>query len=185
MSGAVEKLKILFATYKVSEPMSLEQQDYIIKQRTSDLKVLLEKTGRYGSIFWFSVLIYEGLRKFGIQVTLVQSKILIGLTATLIVSGSSAGAYTGAKYLINVFNKEHVKVEEKMKKREAEQINLNKKKSDQNKPLNVKKIENKPLYKDIETNKTIEKNKKQERDANDKKQKSDFESDPLGNVPTL
>jgi hypothetical protein len=186
MSDTVEKLKILLATYKISGPISPNQQDYIIKQRKSDLKDLLKKTGGYGSIFWLSVLMYEGLRKFGIQVTLVQSKILLGITATLIVSGSSAGVYTSAKYIINVINRQHVKVEEKMIERKAEQINFNKKKSDQNKPLNEKKIENKSTYKDIEAKKTVEKNSKQEKDTNKNiKQKSDFDSDPFGNVPTL
>src|SRR4030067_2830344 len=98
MNGTVEQFKLLLEKYKLLEPVSHEQQDYISQQRQADLQALLKKIGRYGVIFWLSILIYSGLKKFGITVTLIQSKIILGITAITIASGSGAGVYTGTKY---------------------------------------------------------------------------------------
>ncbi len=186
MNDTIAQFNTLLEKYKLVEPISPEQQEYIIKQRKSDLKKLLKKTGQYGIIIWLSILIFERLRDFGITLTLVQSKIILGLTAAAIASGSATGVYTGTKYIIKAIKKPEMKIEEKTQQQDDEYIHLDENASRQSKPSETTKIEKKAQIKKIETEAHLKKdNEKQGDQGEKKKQKKDFETEPVSDVPTL
>jgi hypothetical protein len=186
MSDQTERLKILFDRYQLSEPVSPEQQEYIIKQRKSDLKKLLKKTGGYGSIFWLSVLIYDSLRKFGIHATLVQSKILLGIMAAAIASGASTGAYVGVKYIVNIMSGQQIMIDEKINTGGEGPIDSDTHTSVQDKLPDRNKSDDTPVPETVTIRKTSDKSTKRKNDAiEDKKHKSELESKPSSEVPTL
>ncbi|OHD63496.1 MAG: hypothetical protein A2176_11340 [Spirochaetes bacterium RBG_13_51_14] len=114
MNTSVEQFHQLLGRYKLSRPVSPGDQEYIINSRKQDLKDLLRKKGKYSLILWIVIAIYAGIRKFGIHITMVQSKIIAGMTAVAVVSGSSTGVYQGTKYVIKAISKPPAKVEEKI-----------------------------------------------------------------------
>jgi hypothetical protein len=104
----------------------------------------------------------------------------------VIVSGSPTGAYVGAKYIADMINGEQIKIEEKIKKDGTGLIDSDKKKSGQDKPSDIKKIDDKSTQESVKTRKAAEKSIRQKNDTiENKKHKSELESDPLSEVPTL
>jgi len=123
VKGTFENFNNLLAAYKLTEPVSPEQQEYIIEQRRSDLKVLLKITGQLGIVFWLTVMVYEGLKSIGLKLTLIQCKIILGIATAAVASGSATGVYTGTKYIIKAIQKPEVKIEEKKEEDTEKSIN--------------------------------------------------------------
>jgi hypothetical protein len=84
-------------TYELSRPVSPELQRLAIESRTPDLRRILMKAGKYGTITWLVIIIFTLFRKYGLHITMIQSKIIAGITAAAVASGSAAVAYRGAK----------------------------------------------------------------------------------------
>ncbi len=113
MNETVEKFSLLLSNYRLSEPISAEQQEYIIKRRKSELRDLLKVTGRLGVFFWLAVIIYEGFKSVGIKLSFVQCKIILGITAAAMAAGSGTGIYSGSKYFMKAKHAPPVQFEEK------------------------------------------------------------------------
>lgn len=100
MNNDKQRLRHLVDAYRLSRPVSPELQRIAIKSRKPDLRRILKKSGRYGLLSWLVIMIFMLFRKYGLQVTMLQSKIIAGITAAAVASGSAAGTYKGVKYII-------------------------------------------------------------------------------------
>ncbi len=196
MNDTITQFNALLEKYKLIEPVSPEQQEFIIKQRKAELKKLLKKTGQYGIVIWLSILIFERLRDWGISLTLVQGKIILGLTVAAIASGTSIGGYMAAKYVIKAVLEPERKIEERTEEK-TEEIKpghiLDEDKPPQTGPAeNIKMKEKtapiKKVEEDSQKNETqtdIKKIMEKSDPAVKKKQKKDFEAEPVSDVPSL
>jgi hypothetical protein len=183
MNTGVDTFRALLAHYKLSEPVSPELQEYIIRQRKSDFKRLLRKTGQLGLMFWFSVLVYETLKEAGIKLSIIQAKIVAGITATAIASGSAAGVYKGATYIREAVIKIKAETEEKIEKDGDSRTGPDRNHSGQGAPTEVKRDGHRTGSIDI-----IKKNGNGSKsiDAEGEKQnKNGGESGMISDVPTL
>lgn len=85
--------------YKMVQPIDIEIQSYIISSRKSNLKSTLKKLGNFSFLYYWAFTINIFLRKFGIRVSMLQSKIILCIVISLVsVSGASASYYT-SKYI--------------------------------------------------------------------------------------
>jgi len=120
MNDDVKRLRTLADTYKLSRPLPPALQEYVIANRMPDLRLILKKAGKYSLISWLVILIFTLFRKYGIHITMIQSKIIAGVTAAAVASGSAAGAYRGAKYIIEKAGRPEPRVEETIPEQETE-----------------------------------------------------------------
>lgn len=120
MNDDVKRLRTLADTYKLSRPLPPALQEYVIANRMPDLRLILKKAGRYSLISWFVIMIFTLFRKYGIHITMIQSKIIAGVTAAAVASGSAAGAYRGTKYIIEKAGRPEPRVEETILEQETE-----------------------------------------------------------------
>jgi hypothetical protein len=120
MNDDIKRLHNLIDTYKLSRPVSPELQQYVINNRGPDLRRILMKSGKYSLISWFVIMIFSLLRKYGLHVTMIQSKIIAGITAAAVASGSAAAAYRGARYVNKVITRAASQVEETNERHEPE-----------------------------------------------------------------
>lgn len=100
MNNDKQRLRHLVDAYRLSRPVSPELQRVAIKSRKTDLRRILKKSGRYGLLSWFVIMVFMLFRKYGLHVTMLQSKIIAGITAAAVASGSAAGTYKGVTYII-------------------------------------------------------------------------------------
>jgi hypothetical protein len=119
MSDDMKQLRVLIDTYKLSRPVSPELQQYVIDSRMPDLRHILMKSGKYSLIAWLVIMIFSLFRKYGLHVTMIQSKIIAGITAAALASGSAAAVYGGARYIIKAAGGPSAQVEETVKEPEA------------------------------------------------------------------
>jgi hypothetical protein len=119
MNDDIKRLRNLVDTYKLSRPVSPELQQLVIDSRSPDLRQILMKSGKYGVISWIVIMIFTLFRKYGIHITMIQSKIVAGITAAAVASGSAAVAYRGAKYVIDVTGRPVSKIDETIDKVET------------------------------------------------------------------
>ncbi|MBN1496487.1 MAG: hypothetical protein JXA07_06945 [Spirochaetes bacterium] len=89
----------LLERYALSRPVSPENQRAIMKKRRAGLKHILKQKGSYGAFFGAAVTVSLLFKKMGINLSLIQSKIIAGLTATAVSAGSVAGGYATADYV--------------------------------------------------------------------------------------
>jgi len=184
MSDDIKQLRTLIDTYRLSRPVSAELQQYVIDSRMPDLRRILKKSGTYTLIAWLSIMIFSLLRKYGLHVTMIQSKIIAGLAAAAVASGSAAAVYGGARYVIKVTGRPASQVEETVTEPETDIQNKIEKTPAQ--PDIQERTEEKqtiPVYKE----KAAPSGKKH--DSNDKvgpdKKKKDAEEDTVSDIPTL
>ncbi len=112
MNDDIQRLRKLVDTYKLSRPVSPELQQYVIDSRTPDLRNILRRSGKYGLVSWFVIMIYMLFKKYGFHITMMQSKIIAGITAAAVASGSGAVIYRGAKYIIDASVRPPAKIDE-------------------------------------------------------------------------
>ncbi len=99
MNPNPEQFTALIAKYKLSHPVSADDQRYILNSTRPTLTALLELKGVYGSAFGAFIALQILFRKAGIKLTLIQTKIVAGLTATVLTMASVAGIVTAANYI--------------------------------------------------------------------------------------
>jgi hypothetical protein len=99
MNTTTEQFGRVLAKYSLSRPLSPDDQRYILMQRKAALTKLLRQKGAYGAFFMTFLGIKIFFNKFGISLSLVQSKIIACMTAASISAGSLTGAYTAARYV--------------------------------------------------------------------------------------
>lgn len=112
MSDDIKRLRTLIDTYKISRPVSPEHQQYVIGSRMPDLRQVLKKTGRYSLAAWIVIMIFSLFRKYGFHITMIQSKIIAGITAAAVASGSAAAVYGGARYIMKAAGGPASRIEE-------------------------------------------------------------------------
>jgi hypothetical protein len=99
MNPNPEQFTALMGTYKLSHPISADDQRYILGRTRPSLKALLKMKGVYGTAVGAFIVFQIILRKAGLKLTLIQTKIVAGLTATALTTASVAGTVTGAGYI--------------------------------------------------------------------------------------
>jgi hypothetical protein len=99
MNETTEQFGRVLTKYALSRPLSPEDQRYILNQRKASLKKLLRQKEAYGAFFMTLLGIRLFFKKFGISLSLIQSKIIAGVTAAAVSAGSMTGAYTAARYV--------------------------------------------------------------------------------------
>lgn len=99
MSTVTEQFGRVLEKYSLSRPLSRDEQRHILKRRKAGLRLILRRKGGYGGLFIAIVGVQLFFRKFGISLSLVQSKIIAGATAAAVSAGSMTGAYTAARYV--------------------------------------------------------------------------------------
>ncbi|OHD64556.1 MAG: hypothetical protein A2176_08475 [Spirochaetes bacterium RBG_13_51_14] len=119
MISNTEQFNNLIAKYALSRPISLADQRYILKRRKASLKILLKKKGAYSVLIMIVVGISTMFKKMGINLSLVQSKIIAGVTAAAVSTGSAGGAYKAALYIKKKIS-ESKKVEEERERAVAD-----------------------------------------------------------------
>lgn len=122
MIDDIKKLRTLMDTYKLSRPVSPELQQFAIESRIPDLRRILMKAGKYSAITWLVIIIFTLFRKYGLHITLIQSKIIAAVTAAAVASGSAAVAYRGAKYVIEATTRPASQIEKTIDRSETEKI---------------------------------------------------------------
>jgi hypothetical protein len=115
MNTPIDQFHSLLERYRMIHPVSRETQKDILKYRDSDYKKLLKKVGKYSSVLWLAVIVYTGLKKIGIQATLLQSKIIVGVAAAALSAGSVTGTYQGVKYVQKIIHRQESKEERPVK----------------------------------------------------------------------
>jgi len=185
MSDDIKRLRLLIGTYKLSRPVSPELQQYVIDSRMPDLRRILKKSGAYTLLAWLVIIIFSIFRKYGLHVTMIQSKIIAGLTAAAVASGSAAAVYGGARYIMKAAGGPAFRVEETIEKPEAD-IKEKIETIPPRAPAEEKRIEKKrivPLYKE----RTAPVGKKpQVKDKQEPaKKKNAVEEDTISDIPTL
>lgn len=179
MNTPIDQFHSLLDKYRMIHPVSPETQENILKYRNSDYKKLMKKVGKYSALLWLVVLIYTFLKKIGIQATLLQSKIIVGVAAAAISAGSVTGTYQGVKYVRKIIHRQESK-EEKPEKIEKtltpETI------QPLSEPINTVQPQKTDLIKQS-SNKAVEKKELSPGKKETKKQKHD--ADTLSDVPSL
>lgn len=99
MNATTEQFGRVLAKYALTRPLSPEEQRYILKRRKAVLKKLLRQKGAYGAFFMTLLGIQLFFKKFGISLSLIQTKFIAGVTAAAVSAVSMTGAYTAARYV--------------------------------------------------------------------------------------
>lgn len=86
--------------YKTVEPVSLEVQEYILSSRKEVLKKILKKMGQFGIFYSISISIYYLLKKFSLNASLLQSKIIAGALIAVTATVTTGGGYVTTRYII-------------------------------------------------------------------------------------
>ncbi len=94
-----EQFTALMGKYRMSHPISADDQRYILDSTRPSLTALLKKKGVYGTAAGAFIVLQIILRKAGFKLTLIQTKIVAGLTATALTTASVAGTVAGATYI--------------------------------------------------------------------------------------
>jgi hypothetical protein len=99
MNIQAEQLSRVLEKYSLSRPLSPADQRYILGRSRSSLRRLLKARGAYGLFFGMIIATGYLFRKMGIKLTLLQSKIIAGVTAAVMTAGSATGAYRAGEYI--------------------------------------------------------------------------------------
>ncbi|HPV40207.1 MAG TPA: hypothetical protein PKX40_03445 [Spirochaetota bacterium] len=99
MNQYPEQFTALMGKYKLSHPVSVDDQRYILDRTRPSLTALLKRKGAYGTALGAVILLLVIFRKAGIKLTLIQAKIVAGLTATALATASVAGTVTVTNYI--------------------------------------------------------------------------------------
>lgn len=100
MNPKPEQFTKLMAQYKLSHPVSTEDQRYILARRRAGLKKVLKEKGSYSLIIGILIAINSFFRNIGIQLTLLQTNIIAGLVAAAVSTASVAGTYQAVRYIL-------------------------------------------------------------------------------------
>ena len=99
MNASTEQFGRVLTKYALTRPLSPGDQRHIMKQRKAALKTILRQKGAYGAFFMTLLGIQLFFKKFGVSLSIIQSKIIAGVTAVAVSAGSMTGAYTAARYV--------------------------------------------------------------------------------------
>ncbi|HOO72559.1 MAG TPA: hypothetical protein PK926_12425 [Spirochaetota bacterium] len=99
MKGDEQVFNMIMAKYRLSEPLTADEQAFVIKSRRKVLKSLLKKYGKYTPLFWFLILLAMMFRNAGVKLTFIQAKALLAAALVTGTAGTSAVTYAGAKYI--------------------------------------------------------------------------------------
>jgi hypothetical protein len=99
MNTTIKQFSGLLQKYALSRPISSEDQRYIITQSRAGLKRILKQKGSYGAVIGSALAVSFLFRKMGIKLTLIQGKLIAGVTAVAVSAGSAAGGYTTVRLI--------------------------------------------------------------------------------------
>jgi hypothetical protein len=99
MNATTEQFSRVLEKYSLSRPFTREEQRRILKRRKAGLRLILRQKGGFGALFLAILGLQLFFKKFGISVTLIQSKIIAGVTVAAVSAGSMTGAYTAVSYV--------------------------------------------------------------------------------------
>ncbi|MBN2159251.1 MAG: hypothetical protein JW807_07635 [Spirochaetes bacterium] len=99
MKTNAEQFTALMAKYGLSHPIPADDQRYILNSIHPSLKALLKRKGLYSSALGTVILLILLFKKAGIKLSLIQAKIVAGLTATALATASVTGTVTAAHYI--------------------------------------------------------------------------------------
>ncbi|HOD16549.1 MAG TPA: hypothetical protein PLA65_01420 [Spirochaetota bacterium] len=99
MSAMTEQFSRVLEKYSLSRPLSPDEQRYILKRRKAGLRKILRQKGGYSALLLAILGVQLLFKKFGLSISLLQAKILAGVTAVAVSAGSITGAYTAARYV--------------------------------------------------------------------------------------
>ena len=105
MNPKPEHFTKLMARYKLSHPVSTDDQRYILARRRTSLNKLLKEKGSYSLIIGIIYAINAFFRNIGIHLTLLQTNIIAGLVAAAVSTASVAGTYQVARYILKKFDR--------------------------------------------------------------------------------
>ena len=94
MTTNTEQFTALMGKYRLSHPVSMDDQRYVLDSTRPSLTALLKRKGAYGAALGAVILLLGVFRKAGVSLTLVQAKIVAGLAAA-----SVTGAVTATHYV--------------------------------------------------------------------------------------
>ena len=100
MSITTEQFSRVLEKYSLSRPLSQGEQRSILKRRNDGLRMILRQKGGYGALFLAILGVQLFFKKFGLSLSLLQSKIIAGVTVAAVSAGSMTGAYTAARYVM-------------------------------------------------------------------------------------
>jgi hypothetical protein len=119
MNATTEQFGRVLTKYALTRPLAPEDQRYIVKQRKAALTKLLRQKGAYGAFFMALLGIQLFFKKFGLSLSLIQSKIIAGFTAAAVSAGSMTGAYTVARYAAHRIDRARHEEQEPVRARPA------------------------------------------------------------------
>ncbi len=113
------QLYAVLSKYRLAYPLPEEVQNYIYRDRKETLKSILKITGTAGMLFWLAVILNIVLKKLGITLTILQSKIILGVTICAIAASSSTGTYKAVKYVHSKIIQKDTEIENKIRSHEG------------------------------------------------------------------
>jgi hypothetical protein len=122
--------------YKLAYPVPGDIQDFIEEDRKETLKTILKITGAAGLLFWLALIFQITIKKLGISLSILQSKLIVGITVCAVATGSTTGTYQAVKYVQKKVIHKEQKVEIPEKKTE-ETIEKKKLKKDRAEEKNI------------------------------------------------
>ncbi len=99
MTTNTEQFTALMGKYRLSHPVSMDDQRYVLDSTRPSLTALLKRKGAYGAALGAVILLLGVFRKAGVSLTLVQAKIVAGLAAAALAAASVTGAVTATHYV--------------------------------------------------------------------------------------
>jgi len=84
MNGIVRKFHALLERYRFREPVPENVQDYILRYKREAAVNTLKHFGDYGIVYGLVMRVFFGVRRVGIRLSIVQSKIAVFLIAVFI-----------------------------------------------------------------------------------------------------
>ncbi|HOT46429.1 MAG TPA: hypothetical protein PLM53_16875 [Spirochaetota bacterium] len=100
MNHNPEHFTALTGKYRLSHPVSMDDQRYILDSTRPSLTALLKRKGVYGTALGAVILLLGISRRAGVSLTMVQAKIAAGLTATVLAAASVAATVTATGYIM-------------------------------------------------------------------------------------